>query len=55
MEFLEPETGIVYMLIAKEQLVTREDATSIQHGIDQLHAGQGRPLHESQADLAQQQ
>jgi hypothetical protein len=53
-EFVEPETGTIYVLIAKEQLVTREDVVSIQRGIDQLNAGQGRPIRESKADLARQ-
>ena len=51
-EFLEPETGTIYVLIAKEQVVTRDDVASIQRGIDQLNNGQGRPIHESKADLA---
>ena len=54
LEFLEPETGTIYVLIAKEQLVTREDVASIQRGIDQLQAGQARPVHESRADLEKQ-
>ena len=53
-EFLEPETGTIYVLIAKEQVVTREDVASIQRGIDQMQAGQGRPVHESRADLGKQ-
>ena len=41
-------------LIAKEQVVTREDVASIQRGIDQMQAGQGRPVQESRADLRKQ-
>jgi len=53
-EFLEPETGAIYVLIAKELVITPGDVSSIQRGIDQLNAGQGRPIHESKTDLARQ-
>ena len=53
-EFLEQETGKIYVLIAKEQVVTREDVASIQRGIDQMSGGQGRSIHESKAVLAKQ-
>ena len=53
-EFVEPESGTIYVLIAKEQVVTRDDVASIQRGIDQLNAGQGRTLQESKAALANQ-
>ena len=51
-EFLDPETGIRYVLIPKDQLVTREDVASIQRGIEQMEAGRGRPIEESRADIA---
>jgi len=51
-EFLEPETGKVYVLIAKERVVTHDDVASIQRGLDQLNAGQGRPIRESKLELA---
>ncbi len=54
LEFLEPETGTIYVLIPKEQVVTREDIASIQRGIAQMNADQGRPLVESKANLANQ-
>ena len=54
LEFLEPDTGTIYVLIAKEQVVTREDVVSIQRGIEQMNAGQGRPVRESQAELGKQ-
>ena len=54
LEFVEPESGTIYVLIAKEQVVTRDDVASIQRGIDQLNAGQGRTLQESKAALANQ-
>ena len=53
-EFVEPESGTIYVLIAKEQVVTRDDVASIQRGIDQLNAGQGRNLQESKTALANQ-
>ena len=53
-EFLDPETGTFYVLIAKEQVVTREDVASIQRGIEQMNAGLGRPVEESKADLEKQ-
>ncbi len=53
-EFLDPETGMFYVLIAKEQVVTREDVASIQRGIEQMNAGLGRSVEESKADLGRQ-
>lgn len=51
LEFLDPDTGTFYVLIAKEQVVTRNDVASIQRGIEQMNAGLGRPIDESKADL----
>lgn len=53
-EFLEPETGAIYVLIAKELVITPGDVASIQRGMDQLNSRQGRSIHESKADLAKQ-
>ena len=53
-EFVEPETGTIYVLIPKSQMLSRADAASIQRGITQMNAGQGRPILESKADLSRQ-
>ena len=51
-EFLEPETGTIYVLIAKEQVVACEDIASIQRGIAEMEVGKGRLIEESREDLA---
>ena len=53
-EFLEPDTGKVYVLIAKEQLVTRDDVSSIQRGIAECQAGLGRSAADSETELRTQ-
>ena len=50
----DDKTNNVYVLLDANMyysLVQQEDLASIQRGIDQMEAGQGRSLHEADADL----
>jgi len=62
LELLEPDTGKVYVLIDKEQVVTRDDLVSMQGQISAMLVGRaeldrrsrepGRPLPQILSDLS---